>query len=134
MRKISVNLDDISEKALEEIVFKNNCSTSDAVNAALLAYSMDTQPSMFLSAGVLEPLEIAIKTSSYNTVDEWCKDRAIDKVRLKYLMKRCAEGGTVWGMGNTKNKWRDKQDSREFKTHTAWIAHCLKEDFGIDIT
>jgi hypothetical protein len=131
MRRISVILDEISEKAVEDIIAKNKCSISDAVNAALLAYSMDNQPSMFIDQGPLVKVTEAVAKTEWGTVENWCHHRSIDKNRLKYLIKRCESGSTVWGFGNTKNKWRDKQDDREFKTHTSWIAHCLKEDLNI---
>lgn len=128
MRKISVLLDDISSRKLEESMSVNNCSISDVVNAALIAFSNDKQPVIYK-----EETEYTKIASVIGDVDNWCNNRNIDKSRLKYLIKRTSEGSTVCGFGNTKNKWRDKQDERIFKTHTAWISHCLKEDFGIEL-
>jgi hypothetical protein len=129
MRKISVRLDEISSNKLDEVMEINNCTISDVVNTAIIAFAQDKQPVM-----------VKNDTSEYDEIlaiignlDEWCAIRSIDKTRLKYLVKRTLDGHNVTGFGNTKNKWRDKQDDRLFKTHTAWIAHCLKEDFGIEL-
>ena len=132
-KKISVQLDKMATDALEEIMAINKCTISDAVNAALLAFSKDKQPCMLIEE---KPIDVVYAAMAKQGVDinEWCDTRNINILTLKYLVKRCANGGTVWGFGNNKNKWRDKQDGRVFKTHTAWIAHCLKEDFGIDLT
>lgn len=128
MRKISVQLDDIVSAKLNEVVSVNKCSISDVVNAAILAFAQDKQPVIYV-----EPTQYDDIFSRIGDVDSWCKLREIDKSRLRYLIKSSNNGHTVCGFGNTKNKWRDKQDSRKFKTHTAWIAYCLKEDFGIEL-
>lgn len=132
-KKISVQLDNMGSQALDDILTVNKCTISDAVNAALLAYSKDKQPSMIIEPKPMDAVRSAIE-AKFTTVENYCLIKGISKARLVYLVNRCAKGSTVWGLGNTKNKWRDKQDGRQFKTHTAWIAHCLNEDFGIDLT
>jgi len=132
MKKISVNLDDITIDALETITSINNCSISDAVNAAIIAYSKDTCVTIHSSPRPID--EIIALLPEGVTLGDWCEQRNIDVARLRYLVDRTAKGGTVWGFGNSRNKVRDQDNDRIFKTHTAWIAHCLKEDLGVDIT
>jgi hypothetical protein len=128
MRKISVQLDEIVSQKLDETIKINRCSISDVVNAAILAFAQDKQPVILKpSTPTSEMFEVI------GDVDAWCNKYAITKSRLRYLIERTAKGHNVCGFGNSKNKWRDKLDGRVFKTHTAWIAHCLKEDFGIDL-
>ena len=133
-KKISVQLDGMADSALKEIMTINRCSISDAVNAALLSYSKDKQPSMIIEQSPWSEFKLKFADVCNDTIAEWCEYRAIDIVRLRYLITRTSKGCGVGGFGNKKNKWRDKNDDRQFKTHTSWIAHCLKEDFNIDVT
>jgi len=128
MKRISVLLDDIVTNALKQTMEINKCSISDVVNSAILAFSIDKQPVI-----VKEVTPVTELFEKIGDVDLWCSGRNINKARLKYLVTSSAKGHNITGFGNTKNKWRDKQDSRKFKTHTSWIAHCLKEDFGIEL-
>ena len=134
MKKISVILDDITEKTLNKLVKLNKCSITDIVNSSILAFAMDTQPVIIGYDELLFNIENAAQSKGFGTLDNWCQERNINKYSMRQLIKRINKGSEVSGFGNTKNKWRDKEDGREFKTHTAWIAHCIKEDFGIDIT
>ena len=129
MRRISVLLDEITSRKLNEIIDENDCSISDAINASVIAFSLCGEK-------VISSVENYHKDvyKIIGDVDKWCESRSIQKSRLRYVINSSHYGHTVCGFGNTKNKWRDKQDGRLFKTHTAWIAHCLKEDFGIDLT
>ena len=131
-KNISVHLDDYAEESLKRIIQVNRCSISDAVVSAINALGMEEFPCMEFDKTPMEPIKLAIEESGMS-VEEWCQSKVIDIKRLRYLVNRCAKGGTVWGLGNNKNKYRDKQDQRTFKTHTSWIAHCLMEDFGIDL-
>jgi len=133
-KKISVQLDNMADTALKEIMEINKCSISDAVNAALLSYSKDKQPSMIIDRSPWALFKEQFAEVSKDTIANWCEHRSIDITRLRYLITRTANGGNVCGFGNKKNKWRDKNDDRQFKTHTSWIAHCLKQDFDLDIT
>ena len=134
-KTICVFLDDYTEEALYRIMAVNQCSISDAVIMALGSMSVVEFPSMNKEPDPLLRIKQVIDDSHglWDSLDHWCEDRCIIKSRLRYLMLRIANGGTVCGFGNARNKWRDKQDGRQFKTHTAWIAHCLKTDLGIDI-
>ena len=134
-RKVSIILDKYAAYGLDVIIEANGCSISDAVNAALHAYSLNPQPTMVLDPQpIKDVLHRIVTMTNYGTLENWCNAKSIDIQRLKYLVSSCNKGKTVYGFGNTKNKWRDKQDGREFKTHTAWIAHCLKQDLDIDVT
>lgn len=135
MRRISVVLDDVTEKALCQIINLNKCTISDAVAMGVLILAQEPINVMKILPDPMEPIIKALETHRPGmSLDNWCDCHNINKYRLYYLVKRCHNGSTVWGFGNTKNKWRDKQDERRFKTHTSWIAHCLKEDLGIDLT
>jgi hypothetical protein len=133
MRRISVLLDDSSESALDKVLTINGCTTSDVVNAALMAFSYDTQPVLPASPSVVRDLKAEFRSHNID-IDQWCDTNHIKKYRMFHLVNRVARGGVVCGFGNEKNKWRDKKDDRQFKTHTAWIAHCLKRDINYDIT
>ena len=128
MRKISVCIDDTTNQKLIELVKINDCTLSDIVNSAIIAFSMDSQPVMFVHKSKYDELVERI-----GDVDRWCYARGIDKARLRYLVNSVENGHSITGSGNTKNRFRDKNDDRLFKTHTSWIAHCLKEDYNIDL-
>jgi hypothetical protein len=131
MRKISVVLDSYALKSLEEMTKINECSISDVVNTALIAFSRDKQPSII--KGNCTPWGEFKEKVGINQINFFCDSRGIDLARLRYLVNSVAKGGTVCGFGNTKNKYREKEDDRLFKTHTAWISYCLKEDLGINL-
>jgi hypothetical protein len=119
MRKISVNLTTNVEKSLEKIMLmNNNCSISDFVNTAILALSMDKHPCLVRSDDYMNELRKKVQQSKFQTIENWCEYRQIDKARLKYLLKRCAAGHNYIGNGPTKNRHRLKEDDRVFKTHT----------------
>ena len=127
-RRICVQLGSKAGEALDKLLAVNRCTTSDAVNAAIIAFAYDNQPTIFPpvkpETDILEQI---------GNVAEWCNSRGIKRQRLVYAIRRSLAGHTISGFGNSRNKYRDKDDGREFKTHTAWIAHCLKQDFNIDI-
>lgn len=134
MRKISVQLDNLAEEALKQLLSYNRCTISDIVNAAILAMSKDKQPLFHIDHSPWRKFKDKIKEEFPHIVlKDWCVTKDIDINRLRYLVTSTERGSTVSGFGNTKNKWRDKQDERQFKTHTSWIAYCLKQDFDIDI-
>ena len=132
-KRICVQLDEHAAISLETVRTLNRCSISDVVNAALIAFSQDTQPVMMLEPRALALVEEAVEQTAWGTVDNWCEARNIKRSRLVYLMRSASRGHNVWGAGNLVNKWRDRNDDRVFKTHTAWIAHCLKQDFEIEL-
>jgi hypothetical protein len=129
-----VVLDRDTEKVLEKLLSINKCSISDIVVSAINSFGMDSQPCIIVPEDPLQSLRDMVSKSRWGTIENWCIAREINRRRLTYLMKGFLNGSKVWGFGNSKNKWRDKQDGRVFKTHTAYIAHCLNEDFGIDFT
>jgi hypothetical protein len=131
MKKISVKLDDATYNALMETRDKNSCTISDVVNAAILAFSRDKQPVMIIDKSAWESFR---DTHGKDFISKWCECRSIDQARLRYIINRTARGGAVCGFGNIRNKARDAEDGRIYKTHTAWIAQCLIDDFGMDIT
>ena len=133
-KKISVLLDEQAYTALEKILANNQCTISDAVNVALSTLGNEDRPIFPNSDSPLGNLRMIIKNTSWNTVEEWCIYRGIIKVRLYYLLRAVKAGHVICGTGNVKNKQRDAIDGRIFKTHTAWIAHCLKEDFGLNLS
>ena len=136
MRKICVNLDELGDEAITEIMRINKCTISDAVNIALVAFAKDNaDPVMTNEDTPVTRLSLLCEIKLNMSLGDWCESRGIDKARLRYLVNRCESGGTVWGFGNTdkKNQWRDKQHGQKFKTHTAYIASCLNDDFGIDL-
>lgn len=134
MKKISVNLDDIGEAALTALQSRTKQSVSDLVNIALVTLQHTDYNGVgdIMGSSLLYALQEAVEASQWRTIDNWCRHRNIKKERLTYLIDRCYNGHTVYGSGS-KNRWRDKEDGRIFKTHTSWIAHCLKEDFDIDL-
>lgn len=129
MKKICVILDDYAENLLQERLDNHNETISDIVICALIAYCTDNPDVVKESHVVLDK----IRSSEYGSIAAWCEARLIKKKKLFYLLERTANGHTVSGFGNYKHKNRDSDDGRLFKTHTAWIAHCIKQDFGIDI-
>lgn len=134
-RKISVQLDNSADAALEYLMSTNSGTISDLVNVAITALAKNEQPVLNLNHSAWGDFKVTFMNKFPDiSITTWCYDKGIDLSRLRYLINRTAKGGTVWGFGNAKNKWRDRLDDREFKTHTAWIAHCIKEDFDIDIT
>ena len=130
-RKISVQLDGTAARALNEVLDINGCTISDAINAAIVSFSKDKQPVIMKEE--LHVVIVKIQESNWRTIDNYCDFRKIDKSRLRYLLKRTAKGHNVCGFGNTVNKHRDKNDDRLFKTHTAYIADCVKKDFGVEL-
>jgi len=132
MKKISVDLSDLSTEYLNKICKLNRCTISDAVNTAIITLGAEQHSVIPL---VKESTYYKVEDSclaKYNIgIKEWCENNLIDKAKLKTLCKNVDEGGTVIGFGNYKNKWRDK--GVVIKTETARIALLLKNDLGIDI-
>lgn len=133
MRRISVNLSNQVEQTLNTLMKINECSISDIVNAAIIYFGTAEQPCIESTPDALRDLRKVISESKYKTFELWCFKRNLKPERVRYLLRNTNSGKRVWGFGNSVNKWRDQEDERTFKTHTAWIAHCLKEDFDIDL-
>lgn len=128
MRKISVVLDHIASAALDKLLESNQASISDIVNAGIMAIAYDDQPVFpIVNEGLFEKLR------RLKNITEWCKARGIDRKALYSLCQRVDQGKEIRGLGDS-NRWRDRQNERLYRTHTAWIAHCIREDFGIDLT
>jgi len=127
MKKISVVLDDTAETSLNKLLEMNGVSISDIVNAAVIAMAFEVQP-VFPDkpGGLYETLK------HKRDLGVWCTLRGINRRVRWALCERVDEGKAVRGLGDS-NRWRDKQDERLYRTHTAWVAHCIREDFGIDI-
>lgn len=129
MRKISVVLDSSAAKAMEKLQRINIATISDIVNAAVVAFCNSENPILWIEHTTYQKLKDLL-LGQHNTVDNWCAQRSIDKRRLQYVCKKWDEGNTtIRGYGNLVQKKRDREDDRLFKTHTAWIAHCLCEEF-----
>lgn len=131
MRQISVILDDKTEDALTMLLEENTATISDIVNAAVLAFSWEKQPVFVLEDNTYNKI-ISLLRDKNRTVGEWCIQRNISIERLKYLCKRIDNGHAIWGFGNAVHKSRDKESGMIYKTHTAWIAQCMKDDLGLD--
>ena len=138
MKKISVNLDDMGEQHLAEIMNINDCTVTDAIHMALLVFAKENTERVTIPVedSPIEKISKIIREKMGMSFPEYCDLRHLDKDRFRYLVNRCEAGSTVWGFGNAdkSNKWRDKDRGVRCKTHTAWIATCLIDDLGIDIT
>jgi hypothetical protein len=132
-KKISVDLDIMQQEALSRIMDKNKCSISDAVNVAIMLLDNEEQPVFPKNDSLLTAIKDAVKQSQWKTLNQWCKERNIIKPRLFYVINSVSKGKTIIGNGNVKNKFRDAQDDRIFKTHTSYIVHCLKKDLNFDL-
>jgi hypothetical protein len=133
--KRSINLDDRAETALSEILEINHCTITDAIHAALIAYSMSDKKTIFPEErdNLFRRLQEISLEKHKMTLEAYCNCHAIKIDRLKYLLRSTGSGASVSGFGNARNKYRDKNDERMFKTHTAWIANCLKADFDLNL-
>ena len=133
MKQISVILTDYTEECLNDILNKNICTISDIVNASIVAFSKEEQPPFIPDDSIYNTIVVRLNEKS-QTVIEWCRNNNIDIQRLKYLCKRLDKGHSVGGLGNLKNKSRDRESGMIYKTHTAWIAQCLKDQLNLDFT
>jgi hypothetical protein len=133
MRRLSVLLDSSAEAALLKLLNDNPATISDLVNTALIALAQAPQPVLQQASPLWGRVLQGVKAKKlHNTVQEWCDAWGIKYTTLRALITRVEAGSTVVGTGG-KNKWRDKQDGRLFKTHTAWVADCLEKDLGISL-
>ena len=138
MKQISVKLDELGERSLYEIMALNDCTISDAVNIALLAFAKENTEAVMVPGedSPVEKIAKLVREKMSMSLKEYCELRHLNQAYLRQLVRRCEAGATVYGFGNTesRNKWRDKERAVQYKTHTAWIATCLMDDLGIDIT
>lgn len=130
-KKISVLLDESSTKALDSLKKEHECTISDIINAAIILLKKENK--ITFEKRPRFNCENMFSESKFKTIGAWCEARNINPERAYYVLDRINNNHRIYGYGNTKNKWRDKRDGRMFKTHTAWIAHCLEEDFGMEI-
>lgn len=129
MKKISVNLTEYTENAMYEIMETNDCSASDAVNMALIAFAAEKNK-VLVSNGLYEELNDKCKEAGY-TIEEWCYEYGIEISKMKYFCKQVDKGKQIIGFGNYKNKQRDKEET--VKTETARIALLVKGCFGVEV-
>lgn len=133
MRQISIKLDNSAEQSLEKLLAKNDMTISNIVNIAIISLEKEGIKLELIDNNTLYQL-IKTKLKEQNsTIEQYCEYRVISKQMLQYVCRQLDNNKIIKGFGNYHNKWRDKEDGRLFKTHTAWIAHCLKEDFCVQI-
>jgi len=132
MKKISVILDAATERALFNLKSSTGSAISDIVNVAIISLEASgyrnehEMPEQCLMRQILDK----VIESKWRTLENWCEAKSINKISFKRFIKRVSSGSVIYGRGS-KNKWREKEDGRLFKTHTSWMAHCLEEDFNI---
>lgn len=128
MKKISVNLTEYAEAAMYEIMKVNDCTASDTVNMALMAFAAD-KSRVTIASGLYDELNDKCRESG-STIENWCYDYNVDINKMKYFCKQVDKGKQIIGFGNYKNKKRDKEET--VKTETARIALLVKGCFGVE--
>lgn len=129
MKKISVNLTEYVEYELYELMGINDCSASDIVNMAIIAFAAD-KSRVTIASGLYDELNDKCRESG-STIEDWCHDYNVDINKMKYFCKQVDKGKHIIGFGNYKNKWRDTGGN--VKTETARIALLVKGCFGVEV-
>lgn len=132
MKKLSVILDESATIALEELISKGYTIT-DAANIALVMLNRESQECE-IERTFYTKLKGMIFDKFNMSISNWCVINNITLNKVRYVCRAYEEGKTISGFGNYKNKWRDKNTERLFKTETAKIANCIKRDFKIDVS
>ena len=132
MRTISVYLNDAAEQCLLHLMRENNCTISDAVTISLMAVAQETQPLFSKSVTLWDTVKRKVLEECRVDIQTFCDIHQVNLPSLRHLCYRLERGSTVRGFGG-RNKWRDKQDGREYKTHTAYATACLKQHTGLDL-
>lgn len=132
MKKISVQLDLSSVRALEKIQTINRCSISDAVNMALISFAQREEQVINNEDESLYKKVTFQCLSKFNmSIKDWCLNNAIDIRKLQEVCRKISDNKTIIGYGNLRQKWRDKNDGRIYKTQTSYVEYCMRRDFEI---
>lgn len=131
MRTICVCLDTQGEQALQQILDLNSCTISDAVNIALMLFANEKTPLYIKTPSLWSTVKSKIYDTFGYTAAVYCYERGLNYVSMRALCYRLERGASVKGFGSF-NKWRDKNDDRLYKTHTAVITEQLRKDAIID--
>lgn len=129
--RITVRLDAYAGKVLEELVERHKCTVTDIVNAALITAKDAQFTSLITEKTLLETVTIKLNEMG-QTLESWCTQNGIDRRSLADLCRRVEKGCDIYGNGSTGNRWRDKEDDRVYRTHTAYITECVERDTGIN--
>lgn len=132
MRTISVYLNDTAQYNLEKIMLVNECSISDAVTIALQSLAAESNRIFTPTHTLWGKIKQAVERNTGLTIAGFCEQYGIRRQTLRDLCRRVENGSEIRGFGDS-NKWRDKQDGRIHKTHTAYITDCLKKHANIDL-
>jgi len=130
MKTKSISLDEYSLKALENIISINNCSVSEAICVALITFEKE-HLEFKTDVKILDKIK-KLLSSKNQTLEDWCNKYAIKKETVAYVCSSLDQGKKIIGYGNYKNKWRDKNDERFYKTQTAYVAMLIEKEFGIE--
>ena len=132
MRTISVYLSDETEEHLAKIMNLNQCTAADAINIALRTLSAETRRVFTPEYTLWQNIKMAVINATGLEIREFCEKYAIHYPALRALCRRIEQGSSVRGFGDS-NKWRDKQDGRLYKTHTAYACDMIRKHVGIDL-
>ena len=132
MRTISVYLSDEAENHLDKIMNLNQCTAADAINIALRTLSAETRRVFTPEYTLWENIKRAVMNSTGLEIREFCEKHAIHYSALRALCRRIEQGSSVRGLGDN-NRWRERQDGRLYKTHTAYAYDMIKKHIDIDL-
>ena len=132
MKTISVHLNDKVEGCLYKLMQENDCTISDVVNIAILTLAQEPKLEIIKPDTLWNSIKREIEEKTGISIKQFCEEKQINYHSFYNLCTRLEKGSLVYGFGG-KNKWRDKQDERLYKTHTSYIVHCIKTSCDIDL-
>lgn len=128
---ISFRAPDRTREQLEILQALGAGSITDIIITAVDVY-FQQRPKDFAGCGnLLERVKAQLKAQG-QTLSFYCTKLGVGIATMRDTCRRVDRGARIRGFGDS-NKWRDKQDSRLFRTSSAYIVHCLNRDFGFDI-